>query len=44
MPLRNFVVSVDDIEKITGIDFFPELPENKQSAFESSKNTTGWKF
>ena len=44
MPLRNFVVSVDDIEKITGIDFFAELPENKQSAFESSKNTTGWKF
>lgn len=44
VPLRNFVVSVDDIEKITGIDFFSELPENKQSAFESSKNTTVWKF
>tara|TARA_R110002051_G_scaffold247974_3_gene307471 strand:- start:2051 stop:2863 length:813 start_codon:yes stop_codon:yes gene_type:complete len=44
MPLRNFVVSVDDIEKITGIDFFAELPENKQSTFESSNNITGWKF
>jgi endonuclease G len=22
-PLYNFVVSVDSIEKITGIDFFP---------------------
>ena len=44
MPLRNFVVSVDDIEKITGIDFFTELPENKQSTFESSNNITGWKF
>ncbi|SIQ88346.1 DNA/RNA non-specific endonuclease [Maribacter ulvicola] len=42
--LRNFVVSVDDIEKETGIDFFVELPEKQQNAFEGSKNTTVWKF
>ena len=42
--LRNFVVSVDEIEKETGIDFFAKLSEKQQSAFEGSKNTTGWKF
>ena len=43
-PLRNFVVSVDDIEKVTGIDFFADLAENQQGSFESSNNTTEWKF
>ena len=43
-PLRNFIVSIDDIEKETGIDFFAELPENQQGTFEDSNNTTGWKF
>ncbi|MDO6473136.1 DNA/RNA non-specific endonuclease [Maribacter sp. 1_MG-2023] len=42
--LRNFVVSIDEIEKETGIDFFTKLTEKQQSAFEGSKNTTGWKF
>ncbi|APQ16879.1 DNA/RNA non-specific endonuclease [Maribacter hydrothermalis] len=42
--LQNFVVSIDEIEKKTGIDFFVELPINQQEAFEGSKNTTGWKF
>lgn len=42
--LRDFVVSIDDIEKETGIDFFSELPEKQQNAFEGSINTTGWKF
>jgi len=42
--MKNFVVSIDEIEKETGIDFFAELPKNKQEAFEGDKNTTGWKF
>jgi len=42
--LRNFVVSVDDIEQATGIDFFNQLPKEKQKVFEGSKNTVGWKF
>ncbi|WP_430429434.1 DNA/RNA non-specific endonuclease [Maribacter litoralis] len=42
--LINFVVSVDDIEQATGIDFFNQLPNEKQKVFEGSKNTVGWKF
>ena len=26
-PLYEFVVSVDEIEKMTGIDFYPNLPD-----------------
>lgn len=42
--LINFVVSVDDIEQATGIDFFNQLPKEKQKVFEGNKNTVGWKF
>ncbi|MDO1512325.1 DNA/RNA non-specific endonuclease [Maribacter confluentis] len=44
LPLRNFVVAVDDIEEETGIDFFAELPPDEQKAFETTTNTVGWKF
>ena len=43
-PLSEFVVSVDDVEKLTGIDFFPELDdkiENHLEAFDSYKD---WSF
>ena len=42
--LPNFIASIDAIEKVTGIDFFAELPEARQNAFENSRNTTGWPF
>ena len=42
--LRNFVVSVDEVEKATGIDFFNQISKKQQSAFEGSKSTVGWKF
>lgn len=43
-PLYEFVVTVDEIEKLTGIDFFPQLEdalENKLEALSSYKN---WSF
>jgi endonuclease G len=40
--LSTFVVSIDEIEKITGIDFFSELPNNLEKELESSKNLTDW--
>lgn len=42
--LQNFVVSVDELEKITSIDFFEKLPVSVQNKIESSRTTKGWKF
>ncbi|AQG79013.1 DNA/RNA non-specific endonuclease [Spirosoma montaniterrae] len=33
--LRTFVVPVDQIERLTGIDFFPKLPDNLERDLES---------
>ncbi len=41
-PLKNFVVSIDDIEKHTGIDFFPELPDSLENKLESSIDYKKW--
>lgn len=40
-PLR-FLVSVDELERQTGLDFFPELPEFIQRPMESSRPTRLW--
>ena len=34
-PLRQFVVPVDQIEQLTGIDFFPKIPDNLERQLES---------
>lgn len=43
-PLHHFVVPVDKIEKITGLDFFEELPDSEEAKFESKNTLAGWKF
>jgi endonuclease G len=40
--LSSFVVPIDEIEKITGIDFFAELPDDLENELESGKNLTDW--
>ncbi|HAK75949.1 MAG TPA: endonuclease [Runella sp.] len=40
--LKTFVVSVDEIERLTGIDFFPKLPDALEKKLESSTTTQGW--
>ncbi len=42
--LKEFVVSVDKIEDITGIDFFPKLEDKIETKLEASSSTQGWKF
>ena len=39
LPLDSFLVSIDSIETITGIDFFQELPKRQQKKFEATKNS-----
>ena len=43
-PLYSFVVSVDLIEKMTGIDFFPKLENNVESHLEKSTDYKNWSF
>ena len=43
-PLYEFVVSVDSIEKLTGIDFFPELDDSMEDKLEASSSYKGWSF
>lgn len=42
-PIFNYVVSIDKIEAITGIDFFPKLPDQIENKLESEINTNVWK-
>lgn len=43
-PLYKFVVSVDQIEELTGIDFFSELEDGIENKLESSSSYKGWSF
>lgn len=43
-PLYEFVTSVDEIEKLTGIDFFSELNDEIENRIESSSSYKNWSF
>ncbi len=43
-PLYRFVVPVDEIEKQTGIDFFPKLDDKTEAQLEKSRDYKGWSF
>ncbi len=43
-PLYEFVVSVDDIEELTGIDFFSELEDAIENKLEASSSYKDWSF
>lgn len=40
--LSSFVVSIDEIEKLTGIDFFAKLPDNIEKKIESQRRVDDW--
>ncbi|TDB64462.1 DNA/RNA non-specific endonuclease [Arundinibacter roseus] len=40
--LSTFVVSIDQIEKLTGIDFFPRLPDAIESKIEAKSKPGEW--
>ncbi|MCG7600687.1 DNA/RNA non-specific endonuclease [Halomonas sp. McH1-25] len=41
-PLDRFLVSIDEIEARTGLDFFPLLPDNVENVLEGSIRSEGW--
>ncbi|GGH34794.1 endonuclease [Mangrovimonas yunxiaonensis] len=43
-PLYRFVVSVDSLETLTGIDFFPELEDRIEAEIEASDSYKNWHF
>ncbi len=40
--IYDFVVSIDEIERRTGIDFFETLPDNEEAALESQADYKVW--
>lgn len=42
--LENFAVPVDDIEALTGIDFFEKMDDSIEDKFESEINLFNWSF
>lgn len=40
--LASFAVSIDDVEKATGIDFFPSLPDDQETTLEKEHCTSCW--
>jgi len=44
LKLNQFVVKVDDIEKQTGIDFFPGLDDKLENQLEGEIHTENWNF
>ena len=43
-PLASYIVSVDKIENLTGIDFYSQLEDDLEEKLESQKSIKGWNF
>jgi len=43
-PLEDYVVSVDYVESLTGIDFFPDLEDGLENRLEASSDASQWEF
>ena len=41
-PMSDYVLMVDDVERLTGIDFFPSLPDNIESRIEAQADLSEW--
>ena len=43
-PLQDFAVSIDSVEKLTGIDFFPLLPDDLEQRVEYKAVISAWSW
>ena len=43
-PLQAFAVTIDSVEKFTGIDFFPQLPDMQEKSIESTLTLQSWSW
>lgn len=44
LPLTDFVISVDSLEKVLGIDFFPQLKNKLENQLEKESQIELWHF
>jgi endonuclease G, mitochondrial len=42
LPLKSFAITIDSVERMTGIDFYPQLPDSVEAAAESHIDTLKW--
>jgi endonuclease G len=42
LPLQTFLVTVDSVESLTGIDFYAELPDEQEEQLESHTDPVLW--
>ena len=43
-PLQHFAVTIDSVEKVTGTDFFYQLPDDQESVIESTIDLSKWSW
>lgn len=42
--LKSVAIPIDSVEKVTGIDFFPALPDDLEKEMEASVDWSSWSF
>jgi endonuclease G len=42
--LKDLAITIDSVEKVTGIDFFYQLPDSQENLIESKKDVTKWSW
>ena len=42
--LESMAIPVDSVEKITGIDFFPSIPDDQEEEMEAAVDWSSWSF
>ena len=42
--LKSMVIPIDSVEKVTGIDFFPSIPDDQEKEMEAMVDWSSWSF
>ena len=42
--IKNYTISIDELEARTGIDFFPNLPDDVEAGVEAKRDLTDWSW
>lgn len=42
-PLKTYALSIDQVEEVTGLDFFPSIPDALENKIESTSNYSLWR-
>ena len=43
-PLQHFAVTIDSVERLTGMDFFYQLPDNEEKVIEGTLDLSKWSW